>query len=253
MNLARTVCGALAAAILTCAPAFADPAPTATASPVRTSAGIQGLLATGVHSDAAGTQSGIGGGPLIQISIVPSRRWMFHAEGIPVVGIPQQRASSAYGAATPSLGVVNASLRFALDANARYWIGAGTTIINQRTPLPAQNSVVSSRLSGGRYELFARLPQRNGRFVEFSAGGAPRLWGSDKYIYSDGTPALDKDEKAAEEDVSLAWGIQRSHSEILLGLRSINFSAVFTKTGLAADRNNGAGIMLEWRRYIGGP
>jgi hypothetical protein len=220
---------------------------------VRTSLGIQGLLATGVHADAAGRQTGIGGGPLFQITVVPSPRWMFHAEGIPVVGIPQQRASATYGAATPSLGVFNSSIRFALDSGSRFWIGAGTTIINQRTPLPAQNSVVSSRLSGGRYELFARLPQRNMRFVEFSAGGAPRLWGSDHYIYSDGTLAVNKDEKAAEEDISIAWGIQRRHSELLFGLRSINFSAVFTKTGLAADRNNGAGVMLEWRRYVGGP
>lgn len=243
----------LAAAVLCGAHAQADPAPVATAAPARTSVGIQGLLATGVHVDAAGRQSGVGGGPLFQVTVVPVPRWMFHAEGIPVVGIPQQRASATYGAATPSLGVLNASIRFALDANARYWIGAGTTVINQRTPLPAQNSVVSSRLSGGRYELFARIPQRNMRFIEFSAGGAPRLWGSDHYIYSDGTPAVDKDEKAAEEDVSLAWGIQRAHSELLLGLRSINFSAVFTRTGLAADRNNGAGVMVEWRRYVGGP
>jgi hypothetical protein len=35
-----------------------------------------------------------------------------------------------------------------------------------------------------------------------------------------------------------------------VGIRTINFSARFALTGEAADRNNGAGPLLEWRQYV---
>lgn len=216
----------------------------------RTYLGVQGLLALGVHSDVAGRQYGVGGGPLFQFLFVPSRRFALHVEGFPVVSIPQ-RASAYYGAATPSLGIFIGTVRFALDNNARYWLGIGTTIVNQRTPLPNISQVASSRLAGGRYEFYTHVPTHGARFVEFQGGFTPRLHGADHYLYSDGlTPAVNKDEAAAEEDFSLATGIQHEKSALLLGFRSINFSAVYTKTGLAADRNNAAGVMFEWRRYL---
>ncbi|MFN2527837.1 MAG: hypothetical protein ABR584_03875 [Candidatus Baltobacteraceae bacterium] len=214
-------------------------------------AGIQGLLAIGVHSDIAGRQYGIGGGPLLQFLYVPSRRLAVHIEGIPVVSIPRQKASAFYGQATPALGIFIASARFAFDPRSRYWGGIGTTIINQRTPLPNIGQVASSRLAGVRYELFMHQPLRGNRFLQAQAAVTPSLFGADHFFYSDGvTPAVDKPERAAEEDFSVAYGVQHANSEWLVGLRSLNFSAVFTKTGLAADRNNGAGIILEWRRYL---
>ncbi|GAC1659429.1 MAG: hypothetical protein NVS9B12_12580 [Vulcanimicrobiaceae bacterium] len=143
-------------------------------------------------------------------------------------------------------------MRVAVDKNARYWVGLGTTIINQRTPLPNISQVASSRLAGGRYELFAHVPARGQRFFEAQVGLTPRLYGTDHFLYSDGvTPAVNKDEAAAEADIALAYGVQRANSALLLGVRSINFSAVFTKTGLAADRNNAAGVTVEIRRYFG--
>jgi hypothetical protein len=48
----------------------------------------------------------------------------------------------------------------------------------------------------------------------------------------------------------LAYGIKRGDSELLAGLRTINFSARYALTGAAGDRNNGGGIMIEWRRFI---
>lgn len=227
------------------------PAPAPTPVPIRSYVGVQGLLAIGVHRDIAGNQYGVGGGPLLQILFAPSPRIAFHAEGIPVVSIPRQRASAFYGQATPALGVLNASIRFAFDRKSKYWFGVGTTIINQRTPLPNLNQVASSRLAGARYELLVRSPLRNGRFVEGLIGAAPRLFGADRFIYSDGMPAVDKDERAAEEDISLSYGVQHAHSALLFGLRTLNFSAQFTKTGEAADRNNGAGVTIEVRRYFG--
>lgn len=213
--------------------------------------GIQGLLAIGVHSDIAGRQYGIGGGPLVQFLYVPSSRLMFHIEGIPVVSIPGQKPSAFYGQATPALGIFIGSARIAVDPQAHYWVGLGTTIINQRTPLPNIGQVASSRLAGLRYEFFMHRPLRGNRFLEAQAGITPSLYGADHFIYSDGvTPAVDKPERAAEEDFSVAYGAQHANSALLFGLRSLNFSAVFTKTGLAADRNNGAGVILEWRRYL---
>jgi hypothetical protein len=212
---------------------------------------VQALLAIGVHSDIAGRQYGIGGGPLVQFQFVPARRFMLHGEGIPVVSIPGQKASAFYGQATPALGIFILSARFAIDSTQRYWVGAGTTIINQRTPLPNIGQIASSRLSGGRYELFAHLPLRGAHFFEAEAGLTPRLSGADHFLYSDGvTPAVNKDERAAEEDFSLAYGVRHPNWAILFGLRSLNFSAVFTTTGEAADRNNGAGVTLEFRRFL---
>lgn len=216
----------------------------------KSNVGLQGLLVTGDHADIAGKQYGIGGGALVQVNLFPARRIMLHVEGIPVVSIPQ-KASVTYGQATPALGVFDAAVRVALDARGRYWIGGGTTIINQRTPLPNINQVAYSRLAGGRYELYARVPRPNARFIEASLGVTPRLFGADHFLYSDGSLPVNKDEKASEEDGLIAYGIRRAHSELLFGLRSINFSAVFTKTGEAADRNNGAGIMIELRRDLG--
>ena len=227
-----------------------DPSPAPGGANVHSSAGVQGLLMAGVHTDAAGTQHGAGGGPLIEFTIRVSPRFLFHAEGIPVVSAPQ-RTSAFYGNATPALGIFNGSLRFAIDHRARYWLGVGTTIINQRTPLPNLNQVVSSRLAGARYEVAAHVPLQNGRFYEVIGGVAPRLFGADRYIYSDGSPSVDKDEKAVEEDLSVAYGIEHRHSAILFGLRTLNFAAQFTQTGSGADRNNGAGVMIELRHYIG--
>ncbi len=226
-------------------PASADERPTR----VRTFIGVQGLLAAGVHSDVAGRQTGIGGGPLFAFGYVPSRRVLLHVEGIPVVSAPQ-RASAFYGQATPALGIFLGTVRIAVDVRSRYWIGVGTTVINQRTPLPNISQVASSRLAGGRYELFAHVPTHGGRFVEGLIGVSPRLHGSDHFLYSDGSPAVNKDEAAAEEDISFAFGLERRNSALLFGVRSLNFSAVFTKTGLAADRNNAAGVTLELRRYL---
>ncbi|HEY9181120.1 MAG TPA: hypothetical protein VIO32_10405, partial [Candidatus Baltobacteraceae bacterium] len=74
--------------------------------------------------------------------------------------------------------------------------------------------------------------------------------GADVYTFSDGSPNVVKPEVAAEEDGMLAYGITRGTSEWLVGIRSINFSARYALTGAAADRNNGGGLLLEWRRYV---
>jgi hypothetical protein len=211
-------------------------------------AGLQVLAVSGVHRDVAGNQYGAGAGALLQIAAY-AKRFGIHAEGIPMVAIPQ-RASAFYGRSTPALSVFNAAIRLAIDARGTMWLGAGTTIINQRTPLPNLDQVVASRLAGARFEAFYRRAYGANRFVEASLGGAPRLDGSDLFIYSDGSAAVVKPERAAEEDAMLAVGRTFRNAELLFGVRSINFAAKFLATGEAADRNNGIGLMAEWRRTI---
>ncbi|HEY8312561.1 MAG TPA: hypothetical protein VIG51_00180 [Candidatus Baltobacteraceae bacterium] len=210
--------------------------------------GLQTLAITGVHSDVGGSQRGAGIGALLQLG-ANGRRFGIHVEGIPPVSLPQ-RPSALYGQATPKLSLLNGAVRVALDARSRLWLGIGATIINQQTPLPNIFQVAGSRLAGARYEAFYRGPIRDNRFIEVLVGGAPRLYGADHFIYSDGSPSVNKDERAAELDASIAYGIRHARSEVLFGLRTINFAAQFTKTGEAADRNNGVGVMLELRRII---
>jgi hypothetical protein len=146
--------------------------------------------------------------------------------------------------------LINGAVDAAVDPAAHWWLGAGMTIINQRTPLPNLDQVVGSRLAGARYELSYRSPIGVANFVEFVFGGAPHLTGADHYIFSDGSPAVDKPEIAAEEDAMLAYGVTRGNTQWLVGVRTINFSARFVLTGEAADRNNGAGPLLEWRQLL---
>lgn len=220
-----------------------------TPPPQKTYVGIQGLFVAGVHRDIAGSQYGLGAGPLVQVHVVRGR-FAAHVEGIPVVSIPDTRPSAAYGQATPALGIFNAQLEYAATRDRTLWIGLGETAYNQRTPLPNINQVVASRLGGVRYTLRYERAMRNARFIEALLGAAPSLYGSDHFTYSDGTPPVDKPERASEVDASLALGYRRKSSEWLIGLRTVNFTAKFLNTGAAADRNVGLGPMIEWRHLL---
>lgn len=206
------------------------------------------MLLTGTHTDISGTQHGVAGGALIQAGVL-GKRLGFRVEGVPPVSLPQA-PSAAYGQATPQLSLINGNFRFAVDPRAHWWLGAGMTVINQRTPLPNISQVVTSRLAGARYELEFRAPLNPVHFIEFVFGGAPHLTGSDHYDYRIPHPSIDKPEIAAEEDAMLAFGITHRNSEWLFGIRSINFSARYALTGDAADRNNGSGLLAEYRAFI---
>ena len=210
--------------------------------------GVQALLVSGVHTDVAGSQRGFAPAGLLELG-ANARRFGIRIEGIPPVSLPQ-KPSAFYGQATPQVSLLNGAVRYSLDPAERFRIGIGSTIINQQTPLPNQNQIVQSRLAGARYEAVYRTPMHGSHFFEAVIGGAPSLFGADHYIYSDGHPAVDKDERASELDASLTVGIRRAQSELLFGVRTINFAAQFTKTGEADDRNNGAGLMIELRRVI---
>jgi hypothetical protein len=238
---------ALAALALAIVPVVARAGDTSVA---RSYIGLQGLAIVGEHRDIAGTQHGIGAGPLVEVR-VGTRRIALAVEGIPVVSVPGTKPSAHYGQATPALGIFNGQFEYALDASRRTWVGLGETIYNQRTPLPNLDQRVASRLAGVRYTARYRAPLTGTRFVEALVGVTPALFGSDRYEYSDGvTPPVDKEERASEVDASIAIGWDRNASEWLLGLRTLNFTARFVKAGDAADRNVGLGVMLEWRHLI---
>ena len=207
--------------------------------------GIQGLALVGVHRDVAGSQYGIGAGPLLQVHVGGSHVAV-HLEGLPVVSIPGVRPSATYGQATPKLGIFNGDVEYALG-NGGAWIGLGETIYNQRTPLPAQAQEVSSRLAGVRYVVHYRHLFGTRHFIEALVGTAPYLSGSDVYTYLSDAPNTIKPERASEVDASLEWGYSYRRSQWLVGLRTLNFSAMYPATGEAADRNVGFGPMIEYR------
>ncbi len=207
--------------------------------------GIQVLALAGVHRDAAGSQYCVGAGPLLQLHLGGSH-FALHLEGLPVVSIPGVRPSATYGQATPKLGIFNGQVEYALG-NGGAWIGLGETIYNQRTPLPAQAQEVSSRLAGVRYVLHYRHIFGSRHILEALVGTAPYLSGSDVYTYLSGAPNTIKPERASEVDASLEWGYSYRRSQWLIGLRTLNFSAMYPATGEAADRNVGFGPMIEYR------
>ncbi|MDE2573484.1 MAG: hypothetical protein KGM44_13300 [bacterium] len=213
--------------------------------------GAQALAVSGFHREPGYDQSGTAAAALIELS-QRTRRFELHLEGIPVVTTTAHATSAEFGATSPALGLLSATARVALDRRARLWIGAGATIINQRTPLPAMQRTAESRLAGGRYELIARLPLRASHFVEAEVGLIPRMFGADHFLFDDPTHApINKDEHAAETDLALAYGLKRGRDEYLLGIRSINFSADFSRPGDAADRNVAFGLTFEGRFALG--
>ena len=214
------------------------------ATPSYSYVGIQGLALVGEHSDVAGTQHGIGVGPLVQLHLGFSR-FALHLEGIPVVSIPGIRPSVDYGQATPAIGIFQGQAEYAVGGGA--WIGLGETIYNQRTPLPAQAQEVSSRLAGVRYTLRYRHFFNPRHFAEALVGTAPYLGGSDVYTYLSGAPNAIKPERASEIDASLEFGYTQRRSQWLIGVRTLNFTARYPLTGEAADRNVGIGPIVEWR------
>jgi len=222
---------------------------TAQTPPPQNYVGIQGLVIIGQHQDIAGTQKGVGAGPLLQVR-AGGRRLAGSIEGIPVVGIPNVPPSAAYGQATPHLGIFNGQLEYATSANQALWLGLGETIYNQRTPLPAQNQVVSSRLAGVRYTARYVHPLNESHFIEAFVGAAPVLSGSDVYVATGGALIDTKPERASEIDASLSFAYYHHSTAWLIGLRSLNFAAKFINTGEAADRNVGIGPLIEWRHIL---
>lgn len=247
--MARTSNLVAAAVLAVCMSGAAMVSARADAGPPKAYAGLQALVIVGQHQDIAGTQKGVGAGPLLELRAGGSRL-AAQLEGIPVVGIPNVPPSAAYGQATPSLGIFNGQVEYALTTNRSLWVGLGETVYNQRTPLPAIDETVSSRLAGVRYAARYVRQTSVSHSIEAFVGVAPTLSGSDVYVGPGGILVETKPERASEIDASLAFAYRRRSSQWLVGLRTLNFAAKFVNTGEAADRNVGLGPILEWRHVF---
>ncbi|HYK52393.1 MAG TPA: hypothetical protein VEV38_02580 [Candidatus Eremiobacteraceae bacterium] len=213
-----------------------------------TQLGIQLIALSGTHFEPKENVSGTGFAGFIQLD----ERWrsvQLHLEGIPSVGTAL--VNTASGPVRSTLGMFSASARFRLDPAGRYWFGAGTQVLAQRTPQAGLSKIDASRLAGSRYELLGDFPvgARAGRFIETDIAAMPHLSG---IVYETRTaPFYDRysvsvAETAGMTDLSLAYGISRGRLEYLVGGRAINFAAKFPN-GREADRNVGAGLFATMR------
>jgi hypothetical protein len=213
-----------------------------------TELGIQALALSGTHFEPKENVSGTGFAGFIQLD----ERWrsvQIHFEGIPSVGTATVNTST--GPVRATLGLFSASARFRLDRSGKFWLGAGTQVLAQRTPQAGVSKIDASRLAGSRYELLGDFPlnARADRFLETDLAVMPHLSG---IVFETKTaPIFDRFSVTAAEtagmtDVSLAYGIAHGRFDYLIGGRAINFAAKFA-SGREADRNVGAGLFVTAR------
>jgi len=218
-----------------CVPALAD-----------TQVGVQGIVLSGTHAEPGATFGGTGEGVLLSLD----QRWravQLHFEGIP--NIATANVNSGNQAVTATIGVFAGSARFRLDRAGRYWLGAGTELLSQTTPLRGLGQLFSSRLAGSRYEFATTLPLSPNHFIETDFAGAPSLSGNihEVTFFQNGFQVrVSGVETASMMDLSGAYGIRSGRFEYLFGLRSINFAAKFAN-GSEADRNVGTGVTAAIR------
>ena len=214
-----------------------------------TQVGLQAVGLTGTHYEPKENVSGTGVAGFIQLD----QRWrsvQLHFEGIPAVGTAV--VNTAAGPVRTTLGIFTASARFRLDAAGRFWFGAGTQVLAQRTPEIGVSKIDESRLAGSRYELFSEIPAGGDRFVESQVAVMPHLAG---LVYETRTaPFYDRYKVSAAEtagmtDLSLGHGIKRGPVDYLVGGRAFNFAAKFVD-GREADRNVGAGLFAAIRFHF---
>jgi hypothetical protein len=234
----RSSLAALVAAVAVCmlaAPARCD-----------TRVGIQGILLSGSHIEPKGTVKGTGGGIFFRVD----QRWsaiQLHLEGIPSVAIA--RVDTGFGPVTANIGMFAATARFRALRDDRLWVGVGTQVIAQQTPLLGLSKVDNSRLSGSRFEVVGHVPVATNRFIEGQIAAMPHLSGllhqtttlPDGFRYTVVGP-----ETASLIDFAAAYGITYGKTEYLIGVRAINFAAKFAD-GREADRNVGSGVTAEVR------
>jgi hypothetical protein len=234
----RSSLAAFVAAVVVCMPA----------APARcdTRVGLQGIILSGSHIEPKGTVRGTGGGMFFRVD----QRWpavQLHLEGIPSVAIA--RIDTGFGPVTANIGMFAATARFRALRDGRLWVGAGTEVIAQQTPLVGLSKVDNSRLSGSRFEIVGRVPVATHRFIEGQIAAMPHLSGllhqtttlSGGFQYTVVGP-----ETASLMDVAAAYGITHGKTEYLFGVRAINFAAKFAD-GREADRNVGGGVTAEVR------
>jgi hypothetical protein len=161
--------------------------------------------------------------------------------------------TSANVPATTNIGFVDGALDYALDTRQRFWLGLGGIIINQQTQLPPTHDpyayeTESSHVAGMRYEAVLKIPVYRKDAVILDYAGMPSLYGTvfnsnckDCYYKE-----VSRGEEGAMTDITAVFEMKHARSTWDLGVRFINYSAVFSQTQELADRNVGGGITLRY-------
>jgi hypothetical protein len=161
----------------------------------------------------------------------------------PTVAIPYSDAIQ--GATALRLTILDASLRLWAPGN-RVAIEAGETLYNQTTHYATADIYAYtptderqySRIAGGHYGVIAHLPFRRGT-VEIESRYAPVLLGTQVSAYGDVTPSRFDPERGEQIDATMRY-IRRvaRHTEMIIGLRYVNFTAAYDVPGKPlSDRN----------------
>jgi len=248
------------------------------ADPVETSFAITINPLDGQHTVNGGRSDAVSFAPLpLAELIVRERGDSVRIEGLAPVTL--RYGGAADGAQSTSLSIVNATYRHAFAGG--WFAGAGQTLYNQSTTYAPSNGnfryvrgpiidliygseVQYSRVTGARFEA-GRIVRRGRDQLEFWVAGNGRMRGV-QYTqiptltsfcltpagYTPCGPAehtYADPENAAQIDFSARLARRLSkHSELLLGLRYLNYSAHYDDfPGQIADRNVGWAPVLGYR------
>jgi hypothetical protein len=237
MIVARALTAAAALLAFTAAPAFADP-------PEATLGITLDPIVGGVH-DSFNDQIHL---PPIPVPLLEASfqagNFEITAYGLPpTVAIPYTDAIQ--GQTRLRLTILDGTFRV-WDNRNRFAIGIGETIYNQTTHYAVADFFSASggerqysRLVGAHYEIAARFPFRAGR-LETSIRFAPVMLGTQVSTYDDNvTPTRFDPERGEQIDANIRYvhHIGR-HSDAVLGLRYVNFTASYdVPSHPLSDRN----------------
>jgi hypothetical protein len=212
--------------------------------------GLDAWYLNGTHFESTGSVHDAFVAPNFQVG-AGGNRLLLRAEGLPAFGVTSS-PSNPNLPSTTSVGFVDGSLLFAVDRRSRFWLGLGELAINQQTTLPPPTNpftyeTESSRVAGARYEALLRLPVvRNAFVVDFAA--MPALHGT--YFASNCKYCVPQQfstpERGAMTDTTALFELDRSRSTWALGVRFINYSALYSDYHVFADRNVGMGLILRY-------
>jgi hypothetical protein len=174
----------------------------------------------------------------------------------PTVAIPYTDAIQ--GSTALRLTIFDASLRL-WGPKHRIAIEAGETIYNQTTAYATADFYAGtderqySRIAGAHYGVVAHLPFRSGYF-EIESRDAPVLLGTQVSTYGNGAPSRFDPERGEQIDEDVRF-IRRAgtHSELVAGVRYVNFTAAYDVPGRPLSDRNCAVLPSIGYRFATGP
>ena len=174
----------------------------------------------------------------------------------PTVAVPYTDAIQ--GSTSLRLTILDASLRL-WDSRGRVAAEAGETIYNQTTHYATADLYSGtderqySRIVGGHYGIFVRLPSRRSVF-ETEVRYAPVLLGTQVSTYGNGAPSRFDPERGEQIDADVRY-IRRvgAHLEMIIGLRYVNFTAAYDVPGKPLSDRNAALLPSFGYRFTTGP